>query len=137
MKRCAMIAALGLAFALAACAAQGNRFEPADVPPKNAVIYVYRPYSYFGSAIDPVVTCGNESSAIRPGAYHAFIVPPGHLTCNVGAETTDVVDIDAEPRSYYVRERISLGVLLGHPQLNPMDTDEAQTEIQTCCVQQP
>ena len=137
MNRRAVIIGIGAAIAVAACAAQGTKYAPADAPSHDAIIYVYRPYSYFGSAIDPVVTCGNESSAIKPGAYHAFIVHPGPVTCTVGAETTDLLDIDAESRSYYVRERISLGALLGHPQLDPQDTDEAKTEIQACCVQQP
>lgn len=131
------IAALGLVSFAAGCAAQGKKFEPAAAPQRDSIIYVYRPYNFFGSAIDPPVQCGQETVAIKPGAYHAFIVPPGHVTCTVSAETTDVLDFDAEPRIYYVRERISLGLLLGRPQLNPADTDEAQSEIKDCCVQQP
>jgi len=44
------------------------------------------------------------------------------------------VEIDAAPIVYYIREVISWGVLTGHPQLNPIDTDQAPTEIQQCCV---
>lgn len=131
----AMLAILSLP--LAGCAVQGRPFEKAAAPPDNAVIYVYRPYNYAGSLLHPPVTCGNESAQIGPGGYHAFVVPAGHVVCNVqGAESADDVELDAQPRVYYIRERISWGVLRGHPELDPQDIDKAQSEIQQCCVEQ-
>jgi hypothetical protein len=128
---------LWIALALAGCAVQGRPFERADAPPGNAVIYVYRPYNYAGSLLRPPVTCGNETAQIGPGGYHAFIVPAARVVCHVqGAESADDVDIDAQPRVYYIKERISWGVLRGHPQLDPQDTDKAQTEIQHCCAEE-
>ena len=132
----AIFAAAALSLVTTGCAAQGKPFERADAPPDHAVIYVYRPYSYNSSLLHPAVQCGSESVEIRPGAYHAFVVPAGHVTCRVGGEATDEVEIDADPRPYYFQERFAFGLLSGHPQLNPMDTDEAHSEIQTCCVQQ-
>jgi hypothetical protein len=132
----AIVGAAGLALVTAGCAARGKPFEPVNAPLNHAIIYVYRPYSYNSSLLHPAVQCGSESVQIRPGAYHAFVVPAGRVTCRVEGETADEVDIDAEPRIYYLQERFAFGVLSGHPQLNPMDTDEAQTEIQSC-VQQP
>lgn len=121
----------------AGCAVQGQSFQRAEAPPNNAVIYVYRPYKYAGSLLHPLVTCGNETVKIGPGGYHAFIVPAGHVICSVqGEESGDQVDIDAQPRVYYIKERISWGLLRGHPELDPQDTDKAQTEIQQCCVEQ-
>jgi len=38
------------------CAVQGKPFERASSPPGNAVIYVYRPYSYYSSLIRPAIT---------------------------------------------------------------------------------
>jgi len=124
---------------VAGCAVQGRPFEKAYDPPGHAVIYVYRPYNYAGSLLRPPVTCDEETARVGPGGYHAFIVPAGHkLLCSVpGAETTDEVEILAEPRVYYIREEIGWGVLTGHPHLNPIDTDHAQTEIQSCCVKEP
>ncbi|HZO80398.1 MAG TPA: hypothetical protein VFB33_01795 [Candidatus Binataceae bacterium] len=130
-------AALTLALIFAGCAAQGPPFQRATAPPDNATIYVYRPYSYAGSLLRPPVTCGGQSARIGPGGYHAFILPAGHVVCHVqGAESADDVDLDAQPRVYYIRERISWGVLRGHPQLDPQDTDKAQGEIQQCCVEE-
>ena len=122
------------------CAVQGKPFEKITSPPGNAVIYVYRPYSYAGSALRPAVTCGEDTARIGPGGYHAFIVPSGsqQILCSVeGSESSDQVEIDAHTRVYYIREEFVWGVLSGHPHLNPVDTDQAQTEIQHCCVQEP
>jgi hypothetical protein len=119
------------------CAVQGPPFEKVPSPPDEAVIYVYRPYSYAGSLLKPSVTCGEDTARISPGGYHAFIVPTGHVVCTVQTETADAVEIIAEPHAYYIREEIGWGVLTGHPHLNPIDTDKAQSEIQSCCVQEP
>jgi len=119
------------------CAVQGRAFEKAPAPPNHAVIYVYRPYHYGSSLLKPPVNCGGESAVIGPGGYHAFVVPVGHVVCTVSEETTDQVEIDAAPRTYYIREEFGWGVWLGHPHLNPMDADRAHDEIAACCVQQP
>lgn len=120
------------------CAVQGHHFEKASAPPDNAVIYVYRPYHYGSSLLRPAVTCGGESARLGPGGYHAFVVPAGKVVCSVqGRETADQVEIDAQPSVYYIREEFGWGVLTGHPHLNPIDTDQAHTEIQECCVQEP
>src|SRR3984893_2257088 len=120
----------------AGCAVQGDPFHRASAPPGNAVIYVYRPYHYGSSLLRPAVTCGDDTARIGPGGYHAFVVPAGHVVCNVETETADAVEIDAEPHAYYIKEEIGWGVLTGHPHLNPIDNDRAQSEIQTCCVQE-
>jgi hypothetical protein len=127
----------GLA-SVAGCAVVGRPFEKARSAPGNAVIYVYRPYSYAGSLLRPPVSCGDDTARIGPGGYHAFIVPAEKVVCSApGGETSDEVEIHAEPRIYYIREEIGWGFLTGHPHLNPMDKDEAQTEIQRCCVLEP
>jgi hypothetical protein len=137
-ERCsARTALLGLFLLTAGCAAEGKPYERANAPSNTATIYVYRPYSFFGSLMHPSVRCGNESAAIEPGGYHAFIVPAGRrVTCGTSTETAEVLDLDAEPRIYYVRERVGWGLLVGRPELNPVDDDQAQSEIQSC-VQQP
>jgi len=119
------------------CAVQGLPFEKHPSSPNEAVVYVYRPYNYAGSLLRPSVTCGEDWARIGPGGYHAFVVPTGHVLCSVQAETADVVEIDAEPHTYYIKEEIGWGLLSGHPHLNPIDTDKAQSEIQSCCVQEP
>ena len=122
---------------LAGCAVQGPPFQRAQPLPGNATIYVYRPYNYGGSLLQPAVTCGDDTARIGPGGYHAFIVPAGQpIICHVAQETTDEVEFEGEPRIYYVREEIGWGLLSGHPHLNPIDNDRAESEITRCCVEQ-
>ena len=119
-------------------AVQGRPFEKVYSPPGNAVIYVYRPYSYAGSMLRPSVRCGEDTARIGPGGYHAFIVPAGQVVCRVQTEPTHEVEIEAQPDVvYYIREQIGWGVLSSRPRLNRIDADQAQTEIQTCCVLEP
>ena len=130
---------LALSILVPGCAVQGLLFEKAYAPPDHATIYVYRPYSYACLLLRPTVTCGDDTARIGPGGYHAFVVPAGQkVECSVeSSETADVVEIQAQPRVYYIKEQFGWGVLTGHPHLNPMDADKAQSEIQRCCVQEP
>jgi hypothetical protein len=121
----------------AGCAVQGQPFEKAPLQSNDQVIYVYRPYSYFGSLVRPPVTCGEDTARIGPGGYHAFVAPPGKLMCSVETETADEVEIPADARVHYLREEMGWGVMVGHPHLDPIDHDVAQSEIQHCCVAEP
>jgi hypothetical protein len=136
-RRRLLLLLLGVvALAAVGCAVQGTPFEKISSPPGNAVIYVYRPYSYGSSALRPAVTCGEETARIGPGGYHAFIVPAGQkVVCTMTTDKTDEVEYDTERRSYYVREELGWGWLTGVPHLNPVDTDKAQSEIQSCVLE--
>jgi hypothetical protein len=137
MKRPLLTIAAALAITVTGCAVEGAPFEKASLTSNNQVIYVYRPYSYFGSLVKPPVTCGEETARIGPGGYHAFVVPQGKVMCSVETETADEVEIPSDPRVHYIREEIGWGSMIGHPHLNPIDHDVAQSEIQSCCVAQP
>ena len=127
-----------IAVAISGCAVQGRPFERVPPPTAHSVIYVYRPYSYGGSALKPEVTCGDDTVRIGPGGYHPFIVPAGQkVTCSVHTDSTDEVEIHTDARVYYIREDLGWGILTGQPHLNPIDTDAAQTEIQSCVQEQP
>jgi hypothetical protein len=137
MNRRRLLLLLGVVMTtVVGCAVQGSPFEKISSPPGNAVIYVYRPYSYGSSALRPAVSCGEETARIGPGGYHAFIVPAGQkVTCSMTTDQTDEVEFDTERRVYYVREELGWGWLTGVPHLNPVDTDQAQTEIQSCVLE--
>jgi|SRR5271156_2027011 len=119
------------------CAVQGKPFEKTSSTPGTAVIYVYRPYSYASSLIRPAITCGEDTVRIGPGGYHAFIVPAGQkVVCSVQTDAgSDEVDIQTERRSYYIKEELGWGALTSMPHINPVDTDKAQTEIQSCVLE--
>jgi hypothetical protein len=132
---------VALVFALApvcGCAVQGNPFDKITAPPGESVIYVYRPYHFAASLLRPPVICGEEMARIGPGGYHVFLVPAGEKTgCTVQwTETSDQVEIDGDKRVYYIREEIGWGVRTGHPHLDPVDADQAKSEIQQCCVEE-
>jgi len=135
MNRCGVLRLLLVATLIGSgCAVQGSAFQRVQPPPEHAVIYVYRPYHYGSSLLRPTVRCGSESAEIGPGGYHAFTPPAGRVICDAPGETSDEVEMDAEPRNYYIREEFGWGVLSGHPHLNPIDADEAHSEIEKCCV---
>jgi hypothetical protein len=126
---------IGLVAAVSGCAVQGAPFSRATAPSGDATLYVYRPYHYESSLLRPPVTCGDDTARIGPGGYHVFFVAPGKVVCRIaGGETVDETEIDAVPGVYYIREEIGWGVLTGHPHLNPIDSDTAHDEIDSCCV---
>ena len=126
---------LVLSAAVIGCAVQGTPFEKARLKSEQQVIYVYRPYNYFGSLLKPAVTCGDDTARIGPGGYHAFVMPQGKVLCSVASsEAADEVEVPDDAPVHYIREEIPPGILTGHPHLNPIDHDVAQTEIQSCCV---
>jgi hypothetical protein len=132
-----LVCSAGISALAIGCAVQGRPFEKVSPPPAHAVIYVYRPYAYGSSALRPDVTCGEDTVRIGPGGYHAFIVPAGQkVICSVHTDTSDEVEIRTEARVYYIREELGWGILTGQPHLNPIDTDVAQTEIQSCVQEQ-
>lgn len=127
-----------IAMTMGCWAAQGKPFERVPPPSAHAVIYVYRPYAYGSSALRPDVTCGEDTVRIGAGGYHAFIVPAGQkVTCSVHTDSTDEVEIHTDARVYYIREELGWGWMTGQPHLNPVDTDAAQTEIQSCVQEEP
>lgn len=131
------LSGLAITAALAGCAVQGADFDRANLPPKTAVIYVYRPYNYVGSLVLAPVQCGNELTHIGPGGYHAFVVEPGSVVCTAHSERTDATEIKARAgQEYYVKEEIGWGVFIGHPHLEPVDDDTAHNEIASCKYEQ-
>jgi hypothetical protein len=128
------IFAMALAIALIGCAAQGPSFEPAPHTRPQSVIYVYRPYRIFGSAIRPPIRCGDSTVKLGPGGYHPFVVEPGTIVCSTRYEAADAVEVHVGPgQSNYIEEEIGWGALIGHPHLHPMDLDSAQNAIRDCC----
>jgi hypothetical protein len=123
---------------IAGCATVGEPFRPTSVEQPQAVIYVYRPYHFGGSLLHPTITCGDQTARVGPGGYHAFVVAPGAIQCSAETDKQDVVELDIAPGSVnYIKEEIGWGIMVGHPHLYPMDSDDAQSEIQSCCKLEP
>jgi hypothetical protein len=123
------------------CAAQGPAWQPAQTPAGgNATIYVYRPYSVAGWAVQPTVSCHDSEATIAPGGYHVFEVRPGPVRCHAETLNSSGVEINAAPGGvYYIKEQIGWGIIVGSPHLyqmeTPADVDKARAEIQSCSLQ--
>ena len=88
---------------------------------------------------------GNDSVTLN-GAGDNWFEAARTLAFGVATDGgEDEVEFETERRSYYVREELGWGrVVAGikiqtnsEPHINPVDTDVAQTEIQSCCKQEP
>ena len=122
----------------AGCAVQGRQFEKQPLPPDQAEIYIYRPYSFAGSLLRPPVVCGDSVARLGPGGYQVFKVKPGTVVCRTETEAADAVEFDTRPGGvYYLKEDIGWGFSIGHPHLYPVDSDKGPDEIAQCCVLEP
>lgn len=120
---------------LAGCAVQGRQFQTMEAPKEKALIYVYRPYSVFGSGLTPTVNCGENGIAIGAGGYHPYVVTPGDTSCNAHTEATSEVRIDVTPGQQYYVEEIGIGFFIGRPHLSTVAPDVGRAEIQDCKLQ--
>jgi hypothetical protein len=100
-------------------------------------VYVYRTYKFGGSALSPTIKCDQESSAIGPGGYHAFILDPGKIFCGAeGEEGSSFITIDAAAgQEYYVKAEENWGVLMGKAHIMEVGPAIGQSEIQECSLQ--
>jgi hypothetical protein len=125
--------AVWLGLALGGCAVEGQSFHRLPMQSARAIIYVYRPYHFFGSALEPEVTCGNATTAIGAGGYHAFSAEPGIIDCYASTEVTRGVRLYLRPEEdYFVREYVEPGILVGRVDLTPVDRLTGLSEIAEC-----
>jgi hypothetical protein len=129
-----LISATMIAGSVIGCSVKGPPFEPEHLPRPKSVIYLYRPYRIFGSAIRPPITCGDSTVKLGPGGYHAFVVDPGTIVCSTRYEASDAVELRVGAgQANYLEEEIGWGALIGHPHLHPIDSDAAHNAINECC----
>jgi hypothetical protein len=129
----ARFAAAALLAPLAGCFLAGDSYQPEPVPAARAIVYVYRPYTILGSQTFPMVTCGKESLEIDDGAYRAFIVETGPLTCSTMSGDSPV-EVKFEARAgeqYFIRENVSSASV----KLTKMTAKTGESEIQDCTKQ--
>jgi hypothetical protein len=123
-------AAFGLVFA--GCGAQGEAYQPAQVPVAKSVIYLYRPYVFYSASTVPIVTCGQESIELEGGGYYSFINDAGPVTCSATTEGSTPLKFEAHAgEEYYVKEEVSAGTISGRTQFTLMSTNAGRAEIAT------
>lgn len=144
-----MIACVGLLLALGGCASSGGTKQSAapaaaSVPPTAApsatpdasgaapaieasgdmgTIVFFREKKFVGAAVSFKVREGDqELGKLSSGTYFIATIPPGPHAYTVHSEAKDVLNMEIEAgETYYVQGSISMGVLVGRPNLSPSD----------------
>lgn len=143
-KALAGIAALGLTLALGGCASTESSSKPvkpaaqpaaapapaAAASPSSAApsgdvgtVVFFRESKFMGAAVSFKVREGEqELGKLSSGSYFISQVPTGPHAFTVHSEAKDVLNMEIERgETYYVRGSISMGVMVGRPNLAPSD----------------
>lgn len=112
----------------AASAAEGSKV-PATLPAPpegQGQIIFWRSGSGMGVAMGCGVNMGSERiSALGVGKYFILNLPPGAHEFNAKSEAKDVLNLEVEPGgTHYVKCTISMGVMVGRPNLSPSSAEE-------------
>ncbi len=86
-------------------------------------IVFFRPSKFVGAAVSFKVREGEtELGKLSSGTYFVAQVPPGAHAYTVHSEAKDVLNLEVERgQTYYVQGSISMGVMVGRPNLAPSD----------------
>jgi hypothetical protein len=124
MRFLRLAAAACVALLLAACAATGPKFAEveASLPRLRAGegrIFVFRSNSPVGAALSPDVRINGEVAGTpQVGSFFFVDRPAGHYTASARTESESTVDfVLGEGQTVYVSLHISMGILVGRPQL--------------------
>jgi hypothetical protein len=143
IRALAGIAALGVMFVLGGCASSPSASKPAQpaatpaatsapapasssVPPPSGdmgTVVFFRESKFVGGAVSFKVREGErELGKLSNGSYFITQLPTGAHAFTVHSEAKDVLNIEIERgETYYVQGSVSMGVLMGRPNLAPSD----------------
>ncbi len=123
---------------LGGCAASGPAFERVtDIPQDKGVIYVYRPNSIIGSAVRYDVFANDElvCNLVR-GGYCLHYAKPGEVEFWGKTEAKGSITIDVKAgQEHYVKGSLSMGILLGRPNLTLVEPKDAMGDLTECKLQ--
>lgn len=120
--------------ALSSAAAQAAGLDPAVVekigPPAEgkAQVVFFRPAKFTGAAMGYIVREGTtELGKLRNGKYFVASVEPGAHTYTVHSEAKDNLNLEVEAgETYFVTSSVSMGLMVGHPNLSPATAEDFQ-----------
>jgi hypothetical protein len=130
-----LLAVLGLAALLAGCATMGPAYqEVGSIPAGKAVVYIYRPPSFFGAAISYLVYANQLPVVnLHNGGYLPYFIAPGTIHFSAMTEEESVAIIKVETgKSYYLKGTVQMGLLVGRPLLQQMPEGMGRAEILKC-----
>ncbi|MGH8050339.1 MAG: DUF2846 domain-containing protein [Arenimonas sp.] len=97
----------------------------------KALIVFFRANRFAGAAVSFKVREGEvELGKLKSGSYILAQVEPGKHTYTVHSEAKDVTNIEAEEgETYFIAGTISMGLMVGRPNLTPSDAAKFQSEM--------
>ncbi|MBN1356027.1 DUF2846 domain-containing protein [bacterium] len=130
---------------IAGCAS-GLKFTPIEqIPPQKALVYIYRPSKYMGSALDYYVFANRLPIVkLENGGYYPYYTSPGKLEFAAGE--TSVIhpkDLNDPAREffvfeveageiYYLKGTARRGMMIGAPNLQKVEKTVGEKEIVSC-----
>lgn len=117
------------------CASLGKPYEPvSSVAPDKAVVYIYRPSSFFGAAVSYTVNAGDKPVVkLANGGYYPYIASPGEVEIWAETESKSSVTLDLKAGDRrYVRGTLGIGIVMGRPNLSVVEPAAAEAEIKEC-----
>lgn len=128
------LSSFALVAALASATADAAPLDPAVAaklgPPADgkAQVVFFRPAKFAGAAMGYIVREGkDELGKLRNGKYFVATVEPGAHTYTVHSEAKDNLNLEVEAgETYFVSSSMSMGLLVGHPNLSPSTVEEFQ-----------
>ncbi|HLK25654.1 MAG TPA: DUF2846 domain-containing protein [Caulobacteraceae bacterium] len=95
-----------------------------STPPagKGQVVF-FRPFSLAGMALSFSIRDADKGVAkLGPGTYAVYVADPGQHTFTVQSEATDTLHVEVDAgETYYVKQTIGMGIMVGRPHLTPSD----------------
>jgi hypothetical protein len=120
---------------LAGCAS-GARYQRIEhIPEGKALVYVYRPSGFAGSAVVYDVRVGDTAvGTLKSGSYFTYVASaPSELELWARTEAKSSITLDLKPGGvYYVRGGTSIGFLWGRPRLEIVSAEIGAKEIADC-----
>ena len=119
---------------LCGCAAPlGEKFKPITSLSDETLIYYYRPGKFLGSGVYyEIKENGRFITKLYNGSYYPSVTTPGQKTISAGSAT---VSFFAEPgKTYFIRGKEHMGLVVYHPSIKLVPNDKAWREIQTCRI---
>ncbi|HEU4382119.1 MAG TPA: DUF2846 domain-containing protein [Anaeromyxobacteraceae bacterium] len=96
-------------------------------------IYFYRTGSIFGVAVQAdIYLNGAVVGASQPGGFFYVERPAGKYEAHASTEVSRMVTFTLDPgETKYIRSYVSMGILVGHVNLELVNADEAEKQLES------
>lgn len=138
MKRFGLGTLLALALVLAGCAATGPKFTEVEasmptLQDGQGRIVFYRSSSMVGVAVQPDLKLNDQVvGTSKPGSFFFVDRSAGRYTASARTEVESSVEFELRPgETVYVRSSITMGLLVGRPDLRQETALQAMREMPT------